>query len=115
MHFYFKLYCQNPFASQYVSSVRAVGSMLKGNRRDATVYVDGEYSGLPVSGEGIHQDAFWTMKGKFTGPTHFEGRVESKPRPSRNRLGPWAGRSASTRNFSTSTARRLYPLSSSGS
>ena len=23
VHFYFKLYCQNPFASQYVSSVRA--------------------------------------------------------------------------------------------
>jgi hypothetical protein len=76
VHFYFKLYCQNPFASQYVSSVRAVGGVLKGNRRGATVYVDGEYSGVPVSGEGTHQDAFWTMNGKFTGPTHFEGRVE---------------------------------------
>lgn len=76
VHFYFKLYCQNPFASQYVSSVREVGGVLKGNRRGATVYVDGEYSGVPVSGEGTHQDAFWTMKGKFTRPTHFEGRVE---------------------------------------
>jgi hypothetical protein len=91
VHFYFKLYCQNPFASQYVSSARAVGGVLKGNRRGATVYVDGEYSGVPVSGEGTHQDAFWTMKGKFTGPTHFEGRVEyeaatfPEPPPQRGR------------------------------
>jgi hypothetical protein len=92
VHFYFKLYCQNPFASQYVSSVRAVGGVLKGNRRGATVYVDGEYSGVPVSGEGIHQDAFWTMNGKFTGPTHFEGRVEYEaatfPEPPRPRGRP---------------------------
>jgi hypothetical protein len=92
VHFYFKLYCQNPFASQYVSSVRAVGGVLKGNRRGATVYVDGDYSGVPVSGEGIHQDAFWTMKGKFTGPTHFEGRVEYEaatfPEPPRPRGRP---------------------------
>jgi hypothetical protein len=92
VHFYFKLYCQNPFASQYVSSVRAVGGVLKGNRRGVTVYVDGDYSGVPVSGEGIHQDAFWTMKGKFTGPTHFEGRVEYEaatfPEPPRPRGRP---------------------------
>jgi hypothetical protein len=75
--FRFNLYCRDPYASQYVSSgPRPVGGALKGNRRGATVYVDGEYSGVPESGVGTHQDVFWTMTGKFTGPTHFEGRVE---------------------------------------
>ena len=46
------------------------------------------------------------MNGKFTGPTHFEGRVEYEaatfPEPPRREAGP----SAWTRNFSTSTWNR---------
>jgi hypothetical protein len=42
----------------------------------ATVYADGEYEGLPAVGPGTSQIAFWSLNGKFTRPTHFEGRVE---------------------------------------
>jgi hypothetical protein len=87
--FYFTLLCSEIFGSQYVTSgPRPVGGVLKGNRRGAAVIVDGEYEGPAASGPGT-QIAFWGLRGKFTGPTHFEGRVEyeaaTSPAPQRPR------------------------------
>jgi hypothetical protein len=75
--FHFTLYCNDLFADQWVSSgPKPVRGALRGNRRGATVYADGEYQGAPAVGPGTSQVAFWILKGKFTSPTHFEGRVE---------------------------------------
>jgi hypothetical protein len=75
--FHFTLYCNDLFADQWVSSgPKPVRGKLTGNRRGATVYADGEYEGLPAVGPGTSQIAFWSLNGKFTSPTHFEGRVE---------------------------------------
>jgi hypothetical protein len=74
--FHFTLLCSEVFGSQYVTSgTEPVAGDLSGNRRGARVYVDGMYEGAAASGEG-HQLAFWSLGGKFTGPTHFEGKVE---------------------------------------
>lgn len=74
--FHFRLYCLDPFGSQYATSgPKPVRGRLVGIRRGATVEMDGMYNGAAESGSGI-QTNFWNMKGKFTGPTHFEGRVE---------------------------------------
>jgi hypothetical protein len=75
--FHFTLYCNDLFADQWVSSgPKPVKGELTGNRRGATVYADGEYQGAPAVGPGTSQLAFWTLKGRFTSPTRFEGRVE---------------------------------------
>jgi hypothetical protein len=75
--FHFTLYCDDLFADQWVSSgPKPVRGGLRGNRRGATVYADGEYEGLPAVGPGTSQVADWILNGKFTGPTRFEGRVE---------------------------------------
>lgn len=74
--FHFTLLCAEIYGSQYVTSgQRPVSGELTGNRRGAKVVVDGEYEGPAASGPGT-QLAFWGLRGKFTGPTHFEGRVE---------------------------------------
>jgi hypothetical protein len=74
--FHFTLLCAEVFGSQYVTSgPTPVRGELSGNRRGAKVIVDGEYEGPAASGPGT-QLAFWGLRGKFTGPTHFEGRVE---------------------------------------
>ncbi len=75
--FHFKLYCWDPFAPQYVTSGPDPGKGgMSGNRRGAKVFVYGEYSGLPASGPGTSQVADWTLNGKFTTATHFDGRLE---------------------------------------
>lgn len=75
--FHFTLYCNDLFADQWVGSgPKPARGTLSGNRRGARVYADGEYEGLPVVGPGTSQLAFWSLNGKFTSPTHFEGRVE---------------------------------------
>jgi hypothetical protein len=75
--FHFTLYCNDLFADQWVSSgPEPVRGKLTGKRRGATVHADGEYEGSPAVGPGTSQIAFWSLNGKFTSPTHFEGRVE---------------------------------------
>jgi hypothetical protein len=75
--FQFRLYCNDLYADQWVTSgPKPVKGELTGNRRGATAFVAGEYHGTPASGPGTSQDAFWSLKGKFTNPAHFEGRVE---------------------------------------
>jgi hypothetical protein len=87
--FHFTLLCAEIYGSQYVTSgPMPVRGELSGNRRGASVIVDGEYEGPAASGPGT-QIAFWGLRGKFTGPTHFEGRVEyeaaTSPAPPRAR------------------------------
>jgi hypothetical protein len=87
--FHFTLYCDDLYSDQYVTSgPTPVRGELTGVRRGATVRVEGEYSGPAASGPGT-QIAFWSMSGRFTRPTHFEGRVEyeaaTSPAPPRAR------------------------------
>ena len=74
---HFTLYCNDLYADQWVSSgPKPVRGRLTGNRRGARVHVSGFYEGLPAVGPGTSQVADWSLNGKFTRPTHFEGRVE---------------------------------------
>jgi hypothetical protein len=89
--FHFTLLCAEVFGSQYVTSgPTPVRGQLSGNRRGATAIVDGEYEGPAASGPGT-QIAFWGMRGKFTGPTHFEGRVEYEAATSTGPVPPAGG------------------------
>ena len=74
---HFTLYCNDLYADQWVSSgPKPVRGKLTGNRRGATVFAWGFYEGLPAVGPGTSQVADWSLNGKFTRPTHFDGRVE---------------------------------------
>ncbi len=105
VYFHFYLFCRDPFASQYVGSgPRPVGGALKGNRRGATVYVDGDRSGAPESGVGTDQDVFWTMAGNSPARPTSRGGWNTKRPPFPNRR--WPGPSASIRRGCTSTGNR---------
>jgi hypothetical protein len=72
----FTLYCDDIYADQYVSSgSKPSKGTLDGNRVGAKAFVFGIYSGPAASGPGT-QVADWTLNGKFTRPTHFDGRIE---------------------------------------
>ena len=72
----FTLYCDDIFVDQYVSSgTKPSKGALDGNRVGAKAFVFGIYSGPAASGPGT-QVADWTLNGKFTRPTHFDGRIE---------------------------------------
>jgi hypothetical protein len=72
----FTLYCDDIYVDQYVSSgPKPSKGSLDGNRVGARAFVFGIYSGPAASGPGT-QVADWTLSGKFTRPTHFDGRIE---------------------------------------
>jgi hypothetical protein len=72
----FTLYCDDIYVDQYVSNgLKPSKGALDGNRVGAKAFVFGIYSGPAASGPGT-QVADWTLNGKFTRPTHFDGRIE---------------------------------------
>ena len=74
--FHFRLYCTDPYASQYATSgPKPATGKLSGIRRGATFEKDRWDTTPAESGSGI-QKTFWQMRGEFTTPTLFEGWVE---------------------------------------
>ena len=76
MAFHFTLHCVDPYASQNATSgPTPVKGELTGNRRGARASAEAWYEGPSEFGTGT-QVNYWTLRGKFTSPTDFKGRVE---------------------------------------
>lgn len=73
----FRLLCRDPYATQYATNgPKPTGLDLAGNRVGAVVHGWGMFEGSSESGFPGTQLTFWGLRGHFSGPTTFRGRIE---------------------------------------